>query len=559
VCGIGGTTEDALTKQIMAAIRHRGPDMHDTSKQKGLTLCHHRLSIIDLSPAGKQPMQYKHYSISFNGEIYNYDELAKKHLKGHVFKGGSDTEVILHLYEKFGEKCLPLLRGMWAFAIHDTKKNTLFLSVDRFGKKPIYYRSEKKGNFSFASEGRAIIKPNEPIDEYGLRLYRNYGYIQAPFTIWKHIKKMTPATWLRVSLTTGAQQQGTYWKPPTKELRITYEAALTQTQALLKKSVDYRFVADVPVGCFLSGGVDSSIIAALSHDRKKAQGEELHTFSIAFDDPKYDESAYAQEVADHLGTKHHQEKVSIKDLKVVFKQLPTIYSEPFADSSALPTYLVSKVARKKVTVSLSGDGADELFGGYRTYNHQLRLHALNKTPAKFLLPARFRGNYQHTYNGLLGSPENIDVFDGLLKKKTDPWVAQLSKADLHHYMPYDILVKVDRASMQHALEVRNPFLDHDVAEFALSLPDEYKIAQPIPLLKFVNKRILKDAYRSQLPSVVFNRKKMGFAIPQHTLTTDLGEQYIDWRKVGIEQEPTKAVTYRDHVLAQWIDHAYIHK
>ncbi len=572
MCGIGGTTEgETDAKRISARIKRRGPDMQGLRATPSISLCHRRLSIIDLSARGKQPLRHKHLTITYNGEIYNYRELAASHFPGEKLEKGCDTEVLIRLYAKYGEACLPLLRGMWAFAIYDEKKQELFLATDRFGKKPVYYEYQAPGNivkssrtaksnrgtpghpvFRFASEARALLRGTETINQQALDTYLELGVIAAPHSIWNEIRKLEPARWMRFSLKTGARTDGIHWTPYTTNFTRSYESAVEELRGLLDASVRYRMIADVPVGCFLSGGVDSSVISAIAHAQRAAHGEKLHTFSIGFADLKYDESKYSKPVADAIGTTHHHREASVKELAQVFTKLPQIYSEPFADSSALPTYLVSKLAREHVTVSLSGDGADELFGGYRTYNHARRLQIINKSPLRPLLPKHLRGVAAQSYAGLLGASRSSLTFNGALHAQASgDWVQKLARADIAHYLPADILTKVDRASMAHALEVRCPFLDHDVARFGLSLPAKFKITQPVPLLKFVNKRILKDAYRTELPSVIFDRPKQGFSIPEPELLTELGARTIDWEALGRPKAPTQAKTYREYVLADW--------
>ena len=564
ICGIFNINGPECSKQTLEkmnhAIIHRGPDQKGIFIQKNLGLAHRRLAIIDLSSSGIQPMQNreKTISISFNGEIYNYKELRTElQNSGYEFKSGTDTEVIIYLYEKYGSRCVEKLNGMFAFAIYDSQRDKLFLAVDRFGQKPLYYFYSESGLytiFAFSSELNSLSKhPQMPKDlnHQAIHDFLSLQYIQAPDTVYKNVHKLQPAHYLEISPKSNFTVQK-YWSlsfENSVKNDIPYKKACIQLREIVVDSIKKRLMSDVPLGAFLSGGLDSTIIVAVMRKILKIP---VKTFTISFNEKEYDESYYAKTSADFLETDHHVKIVNPADFDLLQK-IALQFGQPFADSSMLPTYLLSQYTRESVKVALSGDGADEIFIGYYRYL-MMRIaskfdgipHFARKTLSRAvinLLPGfkderskvgklkrilntlaslknerylklinRFAEKekfkvYGPVFNDIsLSSTQKI--FDLLMNATTSQnYTEQISECDLNSYLPGDILVKVDIASMAHSLEVRSPYMDHNVVQFAASLPLNFK-------QKGKNrKRILKDAFSDILPSGVINRKKMGFGVP----------------------------------------------
>jgi len=514
VCGItgfwsfGGGNADVMREiagRMAAQLAHRGPDADGTwlDAEAGVAFGFRRLAIIDLSDAGAQPMTSAggRYTIIFNGEIYNHQRLRTQ-LEPQPWRGHSDTEVLLACVEAWGlERAVGEFIGMFAFAIWDAQEKTLSLVRDRAGVKPMYFALTGKSLF-FASEIKALAMHPEfdrTIDESAARLYAQLRYVPAPKSIYRGVKKLLPGTIL--TITSDGETKGVrYWNPQQVwENRRTFtgseDEALEQLDGLLGDSVALRMISDVPLGVFLSGGVDSSLVAALM--QRNASGP-IHTFTIGFDDPKFDEARYGREVAQHLGSRHDELYVSSGDALALVPELPRIYDEPFADSSAIPTYLVSRLARPTATVVLSGDGGDELFAGYHHHFLGARLQRKVRAVPKFARPILGRM--------LRVIPRTRALGQGMINDD------QRSTEDvmLHDFTTYlvdDILVKVDRASMAVSLEVRTPFLDHRVVEFAWSLPMSMKIRDDRG--KWIARRLL----RKYLPDELVDREKQGFGLP----------------------------------------------
>lgn len=535
-------------------ITHRGPDdagirmlnMNGEGKQKPfVALGHRRLSIIDLSSAGKQPMTNENDTvwISYNGECYNYKDLRRDLEKaGHVFQSATDTEVIIHGYEEWGiQKLLNRLNGMLAFALWDDEREKLFLARDRIGKKPLYYIIEDDGTLVFASEIKALIIGGyidpQDIDEAALVQFWLYGYTTGKNTVFRHVHRLLPghyAVWENGRLTTYE-----YWDCVfgfAGEERRKVADYCDELEHLLLDAIHLRMIADVPVGVFLSGGVDSSLITALA---AKITGNSLHSFSIGFSENKFDESFFAQSVAGHLGIKNTRLQV-YEQLQDSFRPISLHFDELFGDSSAIPTFFVSKLARKYVTVALTGDAGDELFAGYDSYAKALNIWGTKKERKLF------RGRVsalQHgvdwlqlrfvPYHKRLSALEMVMPLSGLKKVFSDDllkrldldqvfagrerWYARIENVDLlsqlqyinlKTYLPDDILVKVDRMSMLNSLECRSPLLDYRIIEFAARLPFSMKIG-PRGERKFLLRRILQR----YLPKEMIDRPKMGFSIP----------------------------------------------
>ncbi len=560
MCGITGImafTDNGLKHlsyldNATQALVKRGPDGEGTFIKAQVALGHKRLSIIDTSANASQPFTDSsgRYTIVFNGEIFNYKQLKENlELKGFAFKSNSDTEVLLYLYIQKKEKCLQELDGEFAFAIYDDLENTLFLARDRYGIKPLYYLSDSD-KFIFASELKGITAYNImlSIDKASLSTYLQLNYIPAPYTIYKEVKKIPSGHYVYISNSVEVKPVAYYSIPYHEELSNvpTYERAVDTFKVLLEESVASRMLADVPLGSFLSGGVDSSIVTAIAARHTK----KLNTFSVGFaDEPLFDETYYADLVSKKHQTNHTVFKLSNSDLYQHIFELLDYMDEPFADSSALAVSILSKYTRNKVTVALSGDGADELFGGYNKHAAELELRnnaflkpiARISKPVLNILPKsrntaignKFRQFKKFGEGALLNhrdrywlwasfcTEENIDTLlldnalnhsicakrkSELLKNISDNYNSVLY-TDVKLVLENDMLVKVDRMSMLQSLEVRVPFLDQKIVDFAFSLPSDYKID------KHRRKKILVDAFKSDLPEEVLNRKKQGFEVP----------------------------------------------
>lgn len=543
------------------ALTHRGPDFgrHDIIDRVGLG--HRRLSIIDTSADGHQPMQDAsgRYTIVFNGEIYNYQGLRQRlQQQGVSFQSASDTEVLLQLYIHEGAACLEQLNGFFAFAVYDNQRDVLFIARDRLGIKPlVYYHDEDK--VLFASEIKSLLAYGieKQLDYTSLQQYLQFNYVPAPHTMLQGVKKLMPGQYLEVSKPREVRVQWhTYYQIPFNESLRPEETSYRQQQqrlsALLEDAVQQRLVADVPLGAFLSGGIDSSVIVTLASRHVK----QLNTFSIGYrDEPFFDETRYARQVADKLGTQHTVFSLTNRDLYEHLHQVLGHFDEPFADSSALPVYILSKETRQRVTVALSGDGADELFAGYN--KHQAAWRAMHpgvaERGAQTLLPLwralpqsrsgtlankarqlqRFVEGAQrspkerylqwatflsgHEALSLLSEASREQLIGEAYQERTEGLLRSISNeqesigqwlyTDTQLVLPNDMLTKVDSMSMAHGLEVRVPFLDHRLVEYAFTLPDEAKVNRTM------KKRILQDTFRSLLPASLYRRPKQGFEVP----------------------------------------------
>ena len=560
ICGLidfNGKQNHEKIKNMMDSMVHRGPDGHDIYSSPGLKptvlLGHRRLSIIDLSSCGKQPMSNEDKTIwlTLNGEIYNYKTLRTAlEEKGHVFKSHTDSEVVIHLYEEYGEDCLKHMRGMFAFAIWDEKRKILLIARDRAGQKPVlYYHGQ--GRFCFASEFAALLKSEffkKEINFEAIHYYLTFGYIPAPLTIYKNVFKLLPAHMLILKDDKVTIKQ--YWELNySNKIKISEEDASSEILRLLKNAVALRLHSDVPLGAFLSGGIDSSTIVALMSELSSSK---VKTFSIGFNDRNYDELKYASAIAKKFGTEHNEFIVKPDALNIL-PLLVERYGEPHADSSCIPTYYVSCQTKRYVTVALNGDGGDEFFAGYDRYQAMALSEIYNKIPlflrsaikgAVGMLPnsADSRNVLRRTMRFLEGASLKrekrylwwISVFNEEMKRKiysqnfsnkfikkdsttwitnyiNDPMVSssldRVLMTDAHTYLPNDLLVKADMATMACSLETRSPFLDHKLMDFAASLPSEYKMK------RFIKKYILKKAIKDIVPPANIHRKKMGFGVP----------------------------------------------
>ena len=529
MCGIAGlwfspgAVVDSAPGTLHAMVErlvHRGPDDHGVwiDADAGVFLGHRRLAIIDLSPLGHQPMitDDGQLTVVFNGEIYNFQELRRElEARGVRFASRSDTEVLLCGYREWGAKVVDKLVGMFAFAIWDARKEELFLARDRAGEKPLYYAMAPWG-FAFASELSALADEvpglGTELDPDAIALYLHYQYVPAPHSIYRGIRKLPPGHAMRVA--GGRATIWRYWDPVTvaqrPRLDISEDDAITELSSLLRNAVRDQMIADVPLGAFLSGGIDSTAIVSLMVECAPSS---VRTFTIGFDLPQWDESHHASAVARHLGTEHVVEYLTERDALELIPRVPSMYGEPFADPSALPTHLLSVIARKHVTVSLSGDGGDEAFGGYRQYDYLAKIlnaaraagplaglagRILSLAPGRLgrggrllaLPPMEMHRQLIRVFlqkddsRRLAGPLPTLHDFDRAWSSLPDrlPW-RRAMVADLLTYLPEAILVKVDRASMATSLETRAPILDHRVLEFALQLPE--------PLVR--GKRILARA------------------------------------------------------------------
>ena len=547
MCGIVGVREKSreTVERMLRLIVHRGPDDSGVYEDENISLGHVRLSILDLSYAGHQPMEYAHLVLVYNGEIYNFrdicDELGKE---GYTFYSDSDSEVVLKAWHRWGEEALQKFHGMFAFAIYDKKKRRLTLCRDRVGVKPLYY-IDTQNTFAFASELRAL-KPisRREIDREALAQFFTLGYITDDLAIFDDVKKLPPGHLLRYDLEKKECQIVRYWRVeehfhPVQKSEVEL---LDELEEKLIDGIKLRMVSDAPVGVFLSGGTDSSLVSAIL---QKHYGQ-IHTFTIGFAEAGYDESGYAAAVAKHLGTRHTQKILGADQAKEILRNFVDIYDEPFGDSSGIPTYLVSQVAKENgVKVVLSADGGDELFCGYERYwlTHDLgrkfgRLPlrkplaslvgicepCLVRIPVKnmehklgflqkilrsddwFAIYRTILSNYRDDIEKLGLSVPAFDRAPFDFGEKIHPMQGMMLW-DFYNYLPNDILVKVDRATMANSIEGREPLLDHSIIEYAASIPFEFKYRNG------ESKYILKKVLERYLPKELVYRKKMGFGIP----------------------------------------------
>jgi asparagine synthase (glutamine-hydrolysing) len=586
MCGIAGLIDFnrnsslEILQRCTNAMPHRGPDGNgfefiETEKFQ-LGLGHRRLSIIDLSSAGSQPMWYKDYCIIFNGEVYNYAEICNELQElGHQFKSHSDTEMILHAWEEWGHDMIHKFIGMFAFVLYDKQAQKLIIYRDRAGVKPFIYYWQN-GLFLFGSEMKALLAHpafTKEINHDAIAAYLQFGYVPTPHSIFNNTHKLKPGHYLEIDLNTQAQKLHQYWnvydaynKP---ELKIDLKDAVDETEKLLTNAFQYRMVSDVPVGVFLSGGYDSSCVTALL---QKNNTEKIKTFTIGFRDSGLNEAPFAKSVAEHLGTDHTEYYCTQKDAIDLVPELPFYYDEPFADSSAIPTMLVSRLAREKVTVALSADAGDEVFAGYNRYEQLMKYgKLLDKIPGpmrqltgslmeavpagsipvlnkKYMFPQRYekiksflkdpapdnmminaaRFMNEKEVNGFLNKPWQALSTAFSSKELQPPYHSTLHAmmaVDYQTYLLDDILQKVDRAGMSVSLEGREPFLDQRIIEWAARLPQQYKYNNG------VKKFILKEIVHRHIPREMMDRPKMGFAIPlaewlKHDLKP-LVNEYLD--------------------------------
>ena len=599
MCGVVGIysfdkeqpINQAILEKMNLVQHHRGPDEDGVHIEPGVGLAHKRLSIIDLSH-GQQPFKSDDGSVIliYNGEVYNFMSLRKElEATGHQFHTHCDTEVILHAWMEWGTECVSKLRGMFAFAVWDRNRQCLFLARDRLGIKPLYYTVTEKQQLLFASELKSIIAhpdSSKKMDPRAIEDYFALGYVPDPKSIFVGVKKLPPGHTLLIKRGEPMGEPREYWdipfKPPVDGSEEDIAAGVVER---LREAVEIRMVADVPLGAFLSGGVDSSAVVALM---AKANADPVNTCSISFGDPKYNEAAFAQEVADQYKTNHYIEQVEPNDFNLI-DTLANVYDEPYADSSAMPTYRVCELARKRVIVALSGDGGDENFAGYRRHrwaNYEAQIR--NRVPAALRKPlfgflgaaypkldwapkvlrakSTFQALARDTVEGYLHSvsvvPDHIrsKLFNDKFKAELQGYQAievfrehanrapvedalsMVQYIDMKTYLPGDILTKVDRASMAHSLEVRVPILDHKFMEFVSGIKPDLKLKGR------EGKYILKKGLEPLLSDNILYRDKMGFAVP-------LG----NWFKGPLKQR-VRDVVFSDSLAETGIfDQAYLQK
>lgn len=579
MCGLLGIVDykksvsTSLFNEMLNSLKHRGPDDEGIEvfslESCSIFLGHRRLSIIDISSNGHQPMLYEHLAIVYNGEVYNFKDIRQDLIsEGYSFDSNSDTEVILKSYHLWGIDCVERFRGMFAFAIYDFKQQEIIIFRDRAGVKPLYY-SQTDNALIFSSELRPLLNYpyfNKEIDFEAVSSYLQFGYIHAPKTIFKAVQKLLPGHYLKYDIRSKILVKECYWNiNDFYENQVAREDITEKLEATIIEAFNLRMIADVPVGVFLSGGIDSSLVAAIVQKYSKMP---INTFTIGFEDKKYDESNYAKEIAKYLGTNHTELICNKEDALAIIMKLPKIFDEPFADSSAIPTVLVSELAKKQVSVVLSGDGGDELFCGYPSYVlMEKRFERLSKVPFRKTLKTisntittpvfiqnRFNGKLYNRFikvKNMLDHDDIVNNFkvansvfskdeikrliraDYFFSKDIPATTSNLEKmmiSDFKGYLPDDLMVKIDRSTMSASLEGREPLLDHKIIEFAASLPVSYK----------KNKEILKSILGHYIPEELFLRKKQGFGIPindwlredlKYLLDQYLGESLI--RKYNI--------------------------
>tara|TARA_Y100001958_G_C21246013_1_gene576141 strand:+ start:2762 stop:4657 length:1896 start_codon:yes stop_codon:yes gene_type:complete len=610
MCGISGLINKSNNfnskkgiNLMVNSMQHRGPDNKEILKLNNCDgyLGHNRLSIIELSKFGNQPMSYKHLTITYNGEVYNYLKIKSQlQNSGYSFKGNSDTEVILKAFDYWGIACVDRFIGMFAFSVYDSKKNKIYLFRDRSGVKPLYYSFSEKG-FLFASEQKAILQLIKcSINFQSLSDYLHRGYINNLNTFYNEICELNQGSFLIFDVNKHKILINSYWsseeiyKSKKKSTTLKYDTLKYDLKSLLKDSFNYRMLSDVPVGVFLSSGFDSTLVAALL-----SQDQEINTFTIGFEEKKYDESKKAKKIAKHLKTNHTEIICSSNEIEDFVSKLPSIYDEPFGDTSCLPTLLVNKHASKYVKVVLSADGGDEQFGGYshyeltesifNYYNLYKKLGFLKYIRKPVISILKILNNYEINakceilklfdlnkndfINNFHVEQEHLSFYTkDLFKKFNKPtknfnlnlnfeyknWEELLMLNDYNNYM-VNILKKIDRASMYHSIESRDPFLDHRIFEFSTNLPLHFKINYPL------KKIIIRDLVYDLIPKDLLEQKKVGFGIPIVEWFKDyMFDYFIDnFSEVSIKDSnifnPSQVLLFRDNFLKSNKNNYYINQ
>ena len=584
MCGIaGGVGPSAPSLQALEAqltkLEHRGPDDRGIYVNHGISLGMCRLAIVEIA-AGKQPFESADgkVKIVFNGEIYNYRQLREELVAlGHEFAGASESEVIIAAYRQYGPDFPNHLTGMFAIALFDQANDALVLVRDRVGKKPLWFSKRADGSILFASEVKALLAalPNRTLRKGVVAEVMQFGYVNAPNSAFTEVRQLPPATmaiWHH-----GDWSMRTYWQPDYEtEIQISYEDALVETKIKIEAAVERRLISERPMGAFLSGGYDSTVVTALM---AKLSSQTLKTYSIGFDHPQYNEAEFAGAVAKYLGTDHHQEIVK-PDPALILQELAASLDQPFADSSYIPTYLLAKYARLEVIVALGGDGGDEVFGGYDRYvaaplmqrtNYLLAISkpiaaAMSKSGVvserkmkRIVSQLQAHPSLAARYTSIMSLTQPSQIVRLLkpefnLAGENDVYINDFKRAgardslhmmirsDFEHYLPGDLLVKADLSTMANSLELRSPLLDHDVIEWANSLPAKFKVAGR------ESKHILKDIARSLVPAELIDRPKMGFAIPR-----------ADWLRNELRQITHDLLTDEVARSRGWFDQHEIHQ
>lgn len=534
MCGIYLTNilyQQNKVKSKLQSISFRGPDYCGIKKIDNLYLGHLRLSIIDLDARSNQPMTFKNLNIVFNGEIYNYQEVKQElELLGYEFTTKSDTEVLLIGFYEWGKAILDKINGMFAFSIYNSKTKIIFSARDRIGVKPFYYYW-KNGKFEICSQIKPLLESKQ-LNKEAISIYLDCMFIPSPYTIVQDVFKLQPGHYMLIDLKKNSIKINEYWNlKPVKLKNISYERAKQELHELLKDAVKIRLQSDVPIGSFLSGGVDSALVSSLA---SHVSHSKINTFSIGFKDPKYDESKIAETYAEIIGSNHTTTTCTVEDVKELISKLTSVYDEPFADSSALPSLLLNKVTKKYVTVALSGDGGDESFIGYNHFNSLVKNKYIIDIPyfirknLSFSPILKIFGLDTYRVKNALNTNTRNDFIENifsrkgfLLKKRNQNWMKYyqgykqwsnifLQKAadlNIKLWLENDSNVKVDRASMAYSVEVRSPFLDYRVIEYARTLPMHFKYE------KGKQKKIIRDLLKEYIPERIFDQPKKGFSVP----------------------------------------------
>ncbi|MGN6342764.1 MAG: asparagine synthase (glutamine-hydrolyzing) [Ginsengibacter sp.] len=516
----------------LSSIEFRGPDNTGFLKVKDVTMGHLRLSVLDLDERSNQPMKFEEYYIVYNGEVYNFLSVKDELLKlGYKFHTSSDTEILLVAYKHWGSDILQKINGMFAFAIYDSSSHKIFCARDRLGVKPFYY-FWRDGSFEICSQLRPLINSNSKISEEAVSIYLDCGYVPSPFSIIEDIFKLPPGNFMEIDLKNRTKSLQEYWNlKPVSIGNLSYEEAKNELHGLLIDAVKIRLQSDVPLGSFLSGGIDSALVSSIA---SKISKEPINTFTIGFEDPGFDESKIAEQFAKIIQSNHTETFCTPKEIMELIPKLVQVYDEPFADSSALPSLLLNSVTKKYVTVALSGDGGDESFFGYNHFDSVRKFIKINRIPPQIryliskFLTFKFLGTKTKHLKTIL-QVKSLSKFiysifigyDSLQRVRNERWLTKYEKylslsanplqkaADINIklWLENDSNVKVDRASMAYSVEVRSPFLDYRIIEFARMLPVAYRYQ------KGLRKKILRDLLKNYIPESIFNQPKKGFSVP----------------------------------------------
>jgi len=582
MCGIYITNIPFQKEEVtdkLKTIEFRGPDYLGYEKINDISLGHLRLAILDLDQRSNQPYTFKQFHIVFNGEIYNFDTIKQELIVlGYNFETTSDTEVLIKGYSEWGKEILPKLNGMFAFAIYDSAKNTVFCARDRMGVKPFFYYW-KDGKFEICSQLRPLINAQSKVSKQSVSIYLDCGYVPSPYSILEDVFKLPPGNFMEIDLEKKTKTISEYWNLKPVFIRdISYEEAKTELHELLIDAVKIRLHSDVPLGAFLSGGIDSALVSAIA---SKISKNPINTFTIGFEDPKFDESKVAKQFSEIIGSNHIETLCGPNDALAMLPKLIKVYDEPFADSSALPSLLLNSVTKEHVTVALSGDGGDESFIGYVNFDLLTRFNKISFLPLSIrkifsnIKLHNFFGGKPETIKGILKSKNSDEFswkiftgFDSLQKIKEIKWIVnycgyknwandslqKMADLNIKLWLENDSNVKVDRASMAYSVEVRSPFLDYRIIEFARAIPVNYRYQNG------VKKRIIKDILSDYIPETVFNQPKKGFSIPLgEWIKNDLKEEILkELNDVFLNGVPNLNISKFKIQLQQYFEGKYDH-